>query len=92
MIDLHVLELSLAIEDAAGRARDGDELADLILDAYPAESVLVLRRAIYYAVTDPGRKDGALTLKLFEAAFAIMARAQVPTAYRGNHYQGGLHG
>ncbi len=56
MIDPHVQALSLAIEAMADRCSDGRALADAIRHAYPEEPIPVLRRAIYYAVTDPDRK------------------------------------
>lgn len=73
MIDPHVEELALAIDAMARRARDARNLAAAIRRAYPGEPVAILRRAIYYAVTDPDRTDGDVTLKLFDAAYAIMA-------------------
>ena len=73
MIDPHVEELAVAIDAMASQNGDAHELAAAIRRAYPAEPILILRRAIYYAVTDPDRADGALTLKLFDAAYAIMA-------------------
>ena len=73
MIDPHVKELALAIDAMARQDGDARDLAAAIQRAYPAEPILILRRAVYYAVTDPDRTDGALTLKLFDAAYAIMA-------------------
>ncbi|MCX5494443.1 hypothetical protein OSH11_07010 [Kaistia dalseonensis] len=80
MIDPHVAELSIAIEAAARLARDGDELAASICRAYPHEPIPVLRRALYYAVTDPDRRDDAVTMKMFDAAFAIMAATNLHAA------------
>ncbi len=73
MIDPHVEELARAIDAIAREDGDAHDLAAAIRRAYPEEPILILRRAIYYAVTDPDRTDGVLTLKLFDAAYAIMA-------------------
>jgi hypothetical protein len=73
MIDPHVEALALAIDAMARRSGDAADLVTAIRRAYPDEPIVTLRRAIYYAVTDPDRTDGVLTLKLFDAAFAIMS-------------------
>ncbi|HWJ71984.1 MAG TPA: hypothetical protein VNX29_02345 [Kaistia sp.] len=73
MIDPHVAELARAIDAMARRAGDAHELTAAIRRAYPTEPIVILRRAIYYAVTDPDRMDGDVTMKLFDAAYAIMA-------------------
>lgn len=66
MLDPHVRELS-----AAADARDGAQLAAAIRRAFPGEPAAILRRAVYYAVTDPDRRDGALIGKHYDAAFAL---------------------
>lgn len=80
MIDPHVEELAFAIDAMARRSGDAAALVAAIRRAYPEEPVITLRRAIYYAVTDPDRTDGVLTLKLFDAAYAIMAEVRLQAA------------
>lgn len=72
MIEPHVAELSLAIEAMARQARSAHELADALRRRYPDEPISVLRRAIFFAVTDPARKDDAVTSTMFDAAFAML--------------------
>lgn len=72
MIEPHVVELSLAIETMANQARSANELADALRRSYPDVPISMLRRAIFFAVTDPNRKDSAVTSRLFDAAFAML--------------------
>ncbi len=77
MIDPHVAELSIAIEAMAAEAHSAEGLVADIRAAFPREPVLVLRRAILYATTDPSSRDDAVTLRLFDAAFSILADLDV---------------
>ncbi|MCX5512961.1 hypothetical protein C3941_02250 [Kaistia algarum] len=80
MIDPHVEELALAIDAIARRSSDAADLVAAIRRAYPDEPIVTLRRAIYYAVTDPDRTDEVLTLRLFDVAFAIMSEVCLQAA------------
>ncbi|WP_378941975.1 hypothetical protein [Mesorhizobium sp. ANAO-SY3R2] len=71
MIAAHVEQLSQAIDALARKAEGPQDLALRIRTDFPDEPVRVLRRAIFYAITDPGRSDGDTMLRLQGAAMAL---------------------
>jgi len=71
MIEPRITAMAIAINALAARAPSGESLAASIRSAFPDEPVRTLRRAIFYAVTDPERRDGEAITRLHDAAMIL---------------------
>lgn len=71
MIEPGIAMMAIAIDALAADAPSGESLAASIRSAFPDEPVRALRRAIFYAVTDPERRDSVVITRLHDAAMVL---------------------